>query len=578
MSLSILLSSVAFTGCSNEISVTFVSDNGTIVRKIRKGENLDSSKMPNPPQMQGKYCLWDEVDYPSLTEDVTVNYTCYDSVDSLTSNVSHNIEVEVSSPEADLDYIFRDLQITATLSGGRVKKLYKNDYIINTNGYNKDIAGTYRVGLAYNNKEIFINIKVNKITDYVTAVLGSDKGYLNEGLPTIFANTTVPGTIKFDDNQTLVIGTSAYDWTFTPQDINKYEVIHGKSEVSIINADRNSLTSNKADEVMTFEYGTSKAAIINAIEDGLVVTATFADIYREIDPQYYIIDSDYVVGQAGDNIPFTIAYDADLVTTVYVNVKKNENYTVSVREVEKIEITSQTTLDDLLVLIEDYYEASAPGVFTFEEGETIKVGNYTYQYVFTPDNKHFASKRGEIDINTVKVTALEIDASFAPNYAYNSANATDVEEDIKTNLIAKFVYNDSTKIDVDNSLIDVEISGSYKKDVPGKYTYTVIYDDIRIEGELTVEKRKLVFFYEFDVEIVSGTYDPNNPDVMPEFTIINISGDFDEEDFRVVPDLTKEPVYQGSSGAWLYPLILQPSEEVSDIFDVVYCDALIFVI
>ena len=80
------------------------------------------------------------------------------------------------------------------------------------------------------------------------------------------------------------------------------------------------------------------------------------------------------------------------------------------------------------------------------------------------------------------------------------------------------------------------------------------------------------------MEIVSGTYDPNNPDVMPEFTIINISGDFDEEDFRVVPDLTKEPVYQGASGAWLYPLILQPSEEVSDIFDVVYCDALIFVI
>ena len=578
MSLSILLSSVAFTGCSNEISVTFVSDNGTIIRKIRKGENLDSSKMPNPPQMQGKYCLWDEVDYPSLTEDVTVNYTCYDSVDSLTSNVSHNIEVEVSSPEANLDYIFRDLQITATLSGGRVKKLYKNDYIINTNGYNKDIAGTYRVGLAYNNKEIFINIKVNKITNYVTAVLGSDKGYLNEGLPTIFANTTVPGTIKFNDNQTLVIGTSAYDWTFTPQDLNKYEVIHGKSEVSIINADRNSLTSNKADEVMTFEYGTSKAAIINAIEDGLVVTATFADIYREIDPQYYIIDSDYVVGQAGDNIPFTIAYDADLVTTVYVNVKKNENYTVSVREVEKIEITSQTTLDDLLVLIEDYYEASTPGTFEFEEGETIKVGNYTYHYVFTPDNKHFASKRGELVINTIKVSSLEIDQSFAPTYAYNAVNATEVEDDIRTNLIGKFVYNDDTKANIDNNSILVEVSESYQKDVPGKYTYTVIYDDVRIEGELTVEKRKLVFFYEFDVEIVSGTYDPNNPDVMPEFTIINISGDFDEDDFRVVPDLTKEPVYQGSSGAWLYPLILQPSEEVSDIFDVVYCDALIFVI
>ena len=115
-----------------------------------------ASKIPATPQMQGKYCLWDEVDFASLTEDVTVNYTCYDTVSNLTSNIGENtlINVKVSSEEADLDYILKDLQMTATLEDGNVKKLYKGDYKVNENGYSKDVVGNYRVGLAYNNKEI----------------------------------------------------------------------------------------------------------------------------------------------------------------------------------------------------------------------------------------------------------------------------------------------------------------------------------------------------------------------------------------------------------------------------------------
>ena len=135
LSLSILLSTFAFTGCGNDIKVSFVSDTGTITRKIKQGETLDPSKIPATPQMQGKYCLWDEVDFASLTEDVTVNYTCYDTVSNLTSNIGENtlINVKVSSEEADLDYILKDLQMTAVLEGGAVKKLYKGDYIVNKN-------------------------------------------------------------------------------------------------------------------------------------------------------------------------------------------------------------------------------------------------------------------------------------------------------------------------------------------------------------------------------------------------------------------------------------------------------------
>ena len=575
MSLSILLSTFAFTGCGNQIEVTFVGDNGSVTRKIEKGQNLDVDKIPATPQMPGKYCLWDDVDFSSLTEDTTINYTCYDSVSSLTSNINHSIEVVVSSEEASLEYILKDLQMTATLEGGKVKKLYKGDYKVNENGYNKDVVGNYRVGLAYNNKEIFLSIHVTRITDYVTAVLSSDRGYLNEGLPKISANTTVPGTIKFDDNQTLVIGTKAYNWTFTPTDTNKYAVIHGKSEVNIINA--SSIVSNKEDEVMTFEYGTSKTTIINAIQEGLVVTGSFGNIYREIDSQFYVIDSEYKVGQAGDNIPFTIAYDMNLVATVYVNVKKNENYNLEVSEIEKVEIDSTTTLDDILEGIEEYYETSTPGTFEFEEGETLKVGSYTYSYVFKPSNEYYAVKRGEILINTFKIVDIGIEAGYVPSYEYNSKTDAEVAQDIKANLSGVLIYNDGSEIAIDNDEINVIVSSGYQKDDPGTYTYIVTYDDVSVVGEFKINKRVLVDGVDFIVDIVDGTFDPDDSDVMPQFVLTNISGDYDETKFKVVPDFAKDLISMGEN-LWLYPVILQPDESISEDFAISEGAAFAFVL
>lgn len=565
--MSILLSTFAFTGCGNDIKVSFVSDTGTITRKIKQGETLDPSKIPATPQMQGKYCLWDEVDFASLTEDVTVNYTCYDTVSNLTSNIGENtlINVKVSSEEADLDYILKDLQMTAVLEGGEVKKLYKGDYIVNKNNYNKDVAGNYRVGLAYNNKEIFLNIRVSKISDYVTAVLGSDRGYLNEGLPTITANTTVPGTIKFDDNQKLQIGTVAYNWTFTPLDTSKYEIVKGKSEVLITNA--SSIVTNKADEVMTFEFGTSKADIISAIQDGLVVTGTFGNVYREIDPQYYLIDSEYKVGQAGDNILFTVSYDANLVANVYVNVKKNENYTLDVEEIDGFEITSQSTLDDILRIIDNYYESSTPGVFTFDEGEVLKAGNYTYSFTFKPDNEYYASKRGEIVINTRKITGIEIDEDFLPRYDYNSKTSTEIEAAIKDSITGKFIYNDGEVIDLDNTLVEVAVSAQESTLNPGTYTYTVSFDDVEQTGEFIINKRKLVIDVDFEIEPVGGTFDPEHPDIIPQFRVIKKEGvDFDSDLFTVKPDVNTPPV-PGQAGC-LYTVIVVPDESIADEFEV----------
>ena len=68
LSLSLLLSTLAFTGCgcSKTIEISFVGDKGTVVRTIKKGQTLNQNQIPATPQVKGKYCLWDEVDFSSL--------------------------------------------------------------------------------------------------------------------------------------------------------------------------------------------------------------------------------------------------------------------------------------------------------------------------------------------------------------------------------------------------------------------------------------------------------------------------------------------------------------------------------
>jgi len=570
LSLSLLLSTLAFTGCgcSKTIEISFVGDKETVVRTIKEGQTLSQSQIPATPQVKGKYCLWDEVNFSSLKNDTTINYTCYDSLTKLEANIDQNIEVDIDSSEADLDYIFRSLKLTATLENGSKKFLYKDDVNINTNGYNKSVSGNYTIGLQYNNKEVEINIRVKKIDNYVTAILDSDKAYLCEGLPGISAITDVPGEIRFDNNQPMTgTGLYTFNWTFTPTDTNKYEIVHGTSAINVVHA-RN-IQTNKAEEVMTFEYGTSMQEIINAIKDGLVVMGEFSDsngnaVLREIESKYYTINSDYIAGDAGDNIEFRVVYHTNIAPAIIkVNVKKDDSYNISVNTSLKYEITNGKTLEDIEIT---YDSEGIVGQFRFDEGQELKVGSYTYTYTFTPNQGHYAVKKGEVTINTYKVTNIEVDSSYEPTYAYNnSLTIKELADDIAREFKGKFIYNDGTEKVVDKTKIAIRIDENYDPTVPGKYKYYVTYDDIEVESEFVVDKRVL---QEAEFEVIASTpIDPEHLEVFPKCTLVSVNGDFDPNNFTIEPDFTRGITEVSPGTLYVFYVNIVPNDSVSDMFE-----------
>jgi hypothetical protein len=101
----------------------------------------------------------------------------------------------------------------------------------------------------------------------------------------------------------------------------------------------------------------------------------------------------------------------------------------------------------------------------------------------------------------------------------------------------------------------------------GTYTYTVSFDDVEQTGEFIINKRKLVIDVDFEIEPVDGTFDPEHPDIIPQFRVIKKEGvDFDSDLFTVKPDLNTPPV-PGQAGC-LYTVIVVPDESISDEFEV----------
>ena len=569
LSLSLLLSTLAFTGCgcSKTIEISFVGDKGTVVRTIKKGQTLNQNQIPATPQVKGKYCLWDEVDFSSLKNDTTINYTCYDSLLKLEANIDQNIVVDIDSEEADLDYIFRSLKLTATLEDGTKKYLYRDDINIDTNGYNKSVSGNYTIKLKYNNKEVPVNIKVKKINNYVTAILDSDKAYLSEGLPGISAITDVPGEIKFDKDQPMTgTGIYSFNWTFTPLDTNKYEIVHGTSAINVVHA--RSIQTNKADDIMTFEYKTSIQDIIEAIKDGLVVMGEFVDsnnnaILREIDSKYYTIDSDYIAGDAGDNIEFRVIYHENIEPAIIkVNVKKDDNYNISLNVKEKYEVTSSTKLSDINIT---YDSEGIAGQFKFDEDQQLKIGSYIYSYTFTPNQGHYEVKKGKVTINTYKVVSIEKNNNSKPSYAYNnSMTIKELSDSIIRAFSGRFVYNDGTEIAVDKTKIAIRIDQEYDPLKPGTYSYYISYDNIEAEFEFEIAKRVLSAS-EFEI-IPVDPIDPEHLDIFPRCMLLSKNDDFDPDDFTLEPDFSRG-IHEKEPGLYEFYVNIIPNDNISDLFE-----------
>ena len=393
----------AVFGCScngDKVKVTFVTEsNSDIVRYVKKGKTL--TDIPQPPAVKGKYCLWEDVNFQNIQEDMTVVASCYSTVTNLVTNMPSVIDVEIDSEKADLDYIFKDMELEATFESGEKKVVYPGEYKLETNGYNKGISGTYTVSVVYNNAKKNVRINVNKIKNYVTVSLNSGTGYYSEGLPQLTANTTVPGNVVFDADQSLYVGTKAYAWTFTPIDTNKYNVEKGYINVSLIKA--SSISANKSS--LKVAFGSSRKTIISLIKEDLVVQAAYGTYYREIDERYYSIDSsDFVLDRSGV-FNFRISYDSSVYVDIQVTVEKCKEYPLDVDfslAGSNYVYEDGDTFDDIIQYItysaKTLQNTTLDGTLTLESGQTLTAGTHTYTLIFTPNNTDYAQQMIDMEI------------------------------------------------------------------------------------------------------------------------------------------------------------------------------------
>lgn len=547
-------------GCGGkEVKITFVTEeNSDIVRYVKKGKSLVD--IPATPKVKGKYCAWDRDDFQNLQSDITVTAICHSTVTELTTNIPSTINVEVSSEEAKLENIFRDIEIDVKFESGETKKLYDGDYSIEAKNYNRDVGGTYIATLTYNNAKKDITINVVKKQNYVTVSLASNNGYYNEGLPQLIANTEVEGTVSFDPSQTLQIGNKQYNWTFVPLDTAKYAIVHGKITVNLLNASL--ITSNKSELVV--DFGTTKEEIISELNNGLLIEGKYGEYFKPIESQYYRINSTDFVEDKSGVFNFRVSYDEETYVDIPVTVKKCEDYTLSVDDVNEYIVKVNDTLDSVIPYITK--SSQYDGRIEFVEGQTLTVGNYDYQYKFTPNNAHFATKYGTIKIHAYKAQSIEFDEEIIVAYG---SQETLINTMLK-NREGKIYYNDGLVKDIDSNKASILINDGYNPLMAGNYDYSISYnDEISVLSEFTLSKRKLVLGVDFREPSCTQPVDPENYQIMPTCKIEKLSTtpiDFDVNLFKLIP-ISAEVVLEGR--IYMYNVQLVPDDSIIDNYEII---------
>lgn len=574
-SISLLLSTITFgvagCGCNNdECKVTFVSEgNSDIIRYVKKGKTLVD--IPQTPDVKGKYCVWDTEDFYNIQEDKTVTALCYSTVTNLTTNIASEIDVDVFSEEADLDYILKDLELEVTFESGETKKVYEGEYVLTTNGYDKNVSGSYTISIGYNNAKKDVKINVNKIDDYALTVLVNGDGYYNEGLPELEVTTNVDGNISFDSGQSLYIGTKNYNWTFVPTDTNKYAIRRGSVNVSLIGA--SSINANKTE--ITMDFGSDKEEIIAAISEGLVVEARYGNKYKVIDSKYYNISSDNFVNNKSGTFDFKIGYNSDIYTTIKVNISKCEDYSLTINELDEFIIKDNSSLNDVLNLLTK--NSDVEGTIAFSPNQKLIVGEYEYEYVFTPTDYNYASKIGKVKIHSYK--AQSIDFETISSFKYGTSISS-INSELKQNVTGTIYYNDGLSKQINSENVKVTVS-VYNSLVAGNYEYLLSYnDEIEVTKEFALNKRILVLGEDYIYKCQDA--DPNNYETMPYCHIEKVANtefDFDPNLFSIVPipGNEVEVIETGVITMYRYKAELVPDESISNNYDrvVITVDAIV---
>lgn len=155
-----------------------------------------------------------------------------------------------------------------------------------------------------------VQITVNKATPEVTATVEPTEGlFTSSEMPAISADCAVEGTIAWETDE-LTAGAKEYAWTFTPSDTANYNVVTGKTTLTVSAVELVGIEVVSQPSKLDYQYGDT------FVSDGMVVEAVYNDGSREVIGDYTVTDG-YLTSLGANQI--TVTYK-EKTATVTVNV------------------------------------------------------------------------------------------------------------------------------------------------------------------------------------------------------------------------------------------------------------------
>jgi len=122
--------------------------------------------------------------------------------------------------------------ITTTTTGGTIALDEGQILLAGTRNYNWTFTPANTTNYEWSNLTGTISLTVNKATITVAQPTFSGTLTFGDALPTI-TTTTTGGTLVLDAGQTLTAGTANYNWTFTPNDADNFEIATGTISLTV---------------------------------------------------------------------------------------------------------------------------------------------------------------------------------------------------------------------------------------------------------------------------------------------------------------------------------------------------------
>ena len=243
---------------------------------------------------------------------------------ALPENVINNYNIKKADSVIDTDGVVKTYTYTgelqtvtgATLNHDEAILEYSNNtFTTVAEGNGMEVVISVADTANYNGTGTTVQITVNKATPAVTASVEIPEGglFTSSEMPVITTNfgetSVIEGVIAWNTTE-LKEGANEYAWTFTPTDTDNYNVVTGKTTLTVSAVELVGIEVVSQPSKLDYQYGDT------FVSDGMVVEAVYNDGSREVIGDYTVTDG-YLTSLGANQI--TVTYK-EKTATVTVNV------------------------------------------------------------------------------------------------------------------------------------------------------------------------------------------------------------------------------------------------------------------